>query len=197
MYADRGFVGASPELLVRKEAGRVFARPLAGTGTDPTRLERSEKDAREHAFVVAAVEHGLRSHCHDVVTRGPQLLPLADVVHLATTITASCDDRETNVIDLVAALHPTPAVAGTPRADALDAIAELEPHARGKYAGPCGWIDAEGDGAFVVSLRCAAIDGRHAVLHAGAGIVEGSDADAEWIETQTKLDPMLRVLVRP
>jgi menaquinone-specific isochorismate synthase len=93
-------------------------------------------------------------------------------------------------------LHPTPAVAGTPRAAALKAIRRLEPAPRGRYAGPCGWVDARGDGEFVVALRGAQIDGPRAQLHAGAGIVAGSDPASEWAETQAKLEPMLRALVR-
>ena len=128
---------------------------------------------------------------------GPSPLELADVSHLATTVTARADAAATSIADLVAALHPTPAVAGTPREVALDAIDAMEPVARGRYAGPCGWIDRNGDGEFVVALRGGEIDGAHAVIHAGAGIVAGSDPAAEWAETQQKLTPMLQALVRP
>jgi isochorismate synthase EntC len=119
------------------------------------------------------------------------------MTHLATTVSARCADARTSATDLMRALHPTPAVAGTPRAAALDAIRHLEAVGRGRYAGPCGWVDDRGDGDFVVALRCGALDGATAVLHAGAGIVAGSDPDAEWLETQQKLEPMLRALVRP
>ena len=104
-------------------------------------------------------------------------------------------DLETSAVDLALALHPTPAVAGTPRDAALAAIHRLEPTPRDLYAGPCGWVDARGDGEFVVALRGAQIDGR-ARLHAGAGIVAGSNATAEWAETRAKLEPMLRALIR-
>ncbi|HVL28067.1 MAG TPA: chorismate-binding protein, partial [Acidimicrobiales bacterium] len=97
---------------------------------------------------------------------------------------------------LVAALHPTPAVGGSPRDAALAAIAELEGFDRGLYAGPVGWVDRRGDGDWAVALRCARVDGRRAVLSAGAGIVAGSDPEQEWTETQAKLEPMLRALVR-
>ena len=96
-----------------------------------------------------------------------------------------------------ALLHPTPAVGGTPRAAALDLIARLERRDRGRYAGPVGWVDAAGDGEWAVALRGGEIHGRTAVLRAGAGIVAGSDPDAEWAETEAKLEPMLRALVRP
>jgi menaquinone-specific isochorismate synthase len=197
VYADRGFVGASPELLVRKSGATVTARPLAGTGIDPAALARSTKDAHEHQLVVDAVVRALATRCGDVVATGPATLELADIAHLATTITAHAEDTATTIADLVATLHPTPAVAGTPRELALETIDALEPVGRGRYAGPCGWIDRNGDGVFVVALRGGEIDGAHAVIHAGAGIVSASDPDAEWLETQQKLTPMLQALVRP
>jgi menaquinone-specific isochorismate synthase len=197
VYADRGFVGASPELLVRKRAGRVTARPLAGTGTSPDALLHSAKDAAEHRFVVEAVTAALLRCGATVSAEGPAALALPGVSHLATSITADLTNPDIDVAALVNALHPTPAVGGTPRPAALKAIAALEPFGRGRYAGPCGWVDARGDGEFIVALRGAEIEGSHALLHAGAGIVAGSDPDAEWAETQQKLTPMLQALVRP
>jgi menaquinone-specific isochorismate synthase len=197
VYADRGFLGASPELLLRKVGTAVTSRPLAGTAVETAALVRSAKDAHEHRLVVDAVVEVLRNFCSDIRTDGPSPLELADVSHLATTVTARAESPTTSIADLVAALHPTPAVAGTPRQLALDAIDATETVARGRYAGPCGWIDRDGDGEFVVALRGGEIDGSHAVIHAGAGIVAGSDPDAEWAETQQKLMPMLQALVRP
>jgi menaquinone-specific isochorismate synthase len=197
VYAAGGFIGASPELLVRKRGNDVLSRPLAGTGTDPARLLASGKDGHEHRVVVDAVTRALTRCCGAVRAEGPAPIALADMTHLATTVSARCADARTSATDLMRALHPTPAVAGTPRAAALDAIRRLEAVDRGRYAGPCGWVDGRGDGEFVVSLRCGALDGPTAVLHAGAGIVAGSDPDAEWLETQQKLEPMLRALVRP
>ncbi len=196
VYADGGFVGASPELLVRRTGDAVLARPMAGTGIDAAELVRSEKDAREHRFVVDSVCEALVPTCTEVTANGPAPVALTDVTHLATTITARVRDRETSAVDLALALHPTPAVAGTPRDAALAAIRRLEPTPRDLYAGPCGWVDAHGDGAFVVALRGAQIDGPRARLHAGAGIVTGSNATAEWAETRAKLEPMLRALLR-
>jgi menaquinone-specific isochorismate synthase len=196
VYADGGFVGATPELLVRRTGASVLARPMAGTGLDAAELVRSEKDAREHRFVVEAVCEALMPTCTDVTATGPAPVELADVTHLATTITAHLRDSEISAVDLALALHPTPAVAGTPRAAALKAIRRLEPAPRGRYAGPCGWVDARGDGEFVIALRGAQIDGPRARLHAGAGIVAGSNPASEWAETQAKLEPMLRALVR-
>jgi menaquinone-specific isochorismate synthase len=197
VYGDRGFVGASPELLVRKTGPSVVSRPLAGTGIDTAALVRSAKDGHEHRLVVDAVVRALGTLCCDVGTVGPSALELADVSHLATTMTAQIEAASTSIADLVAVLHPTPAVGGTPRDLALAAIDALEATPRGRYAGPCGWIDRNGDGEFVVALRGGVIDGTHAVIHAGAGIVPGSDPDAEWTETQQKLTPMLQALVRP
>jgi len=196
VYADGGFVGASPELLVRRTGDAVVARPMAGTGLDAAALVRSEKDAREHRFVVDSVCEALTPTCTEVEADGPAPVELADMTHLATTITARLRDHETSAVDLALALHPTPAVAGTPRAPALAAIRRLEPAARDLYAGPCGWVDAQGDGAFVVALRGAQIDGPRARIHAGAGIVAGSNEAAEWAETRAKLEPMLRALIR-
>jgi menaquinone-specific isochorismate synthase len=100
-------------------------------------------------------------------------------------------------LDLIDALHPTAAVAGSPTDDALEVIRRLEPFDRGRYAGPVGWVDARGDGEWAIALRGAELDGARARLVAGAGIVAGSEPDAEWAETQAKLEPMLRALVRP
>jgi menaquinone-specific isochorismate synthase len=196
VYVDNGFVGASPELLVRRVGDAVTARPMAGTGQRAEALLHSEKDAREHRLVVDAVVDALRTLCRDTIAHRAAPVALADLAHLATTITARVLDLETSAVDLALALHPTPAVAGTPRGTALAAISRLEPTPRDRYAGPCGWVNARGDGEFVVALRGAQIDGSRARLHAGAGMVAGSRAEAEWAETQAKLEPMLRALVR-
>jgi menaquinone-specific isochorismate synthase len=197
VYADRGYLGASPELLVRKSGAAVVARPLAGTGVDTSALVRSAKDAHEHRLVVDAVVAALGRLCSAVRADGPRPLELADVSHLATTVTGRTESATTSVTDLMTALHPTPAVAGTPRPVARAAIDALEPVARERYAGPCGWVDARGDGEFVVALRGGEVEGNRARIHAGAGIVSGSDPGAEWAETQQKLTPMLQALVRP
>jgi isochorismate synthase len=196
VYASDGFVGASPELLVRRTGRSVTARPMAGTGTSVEALLASEKDAREHRYVVDAITASLREVCTGVEARGPDAIPFASVVHLATTINASLADPGVTALDLVGRLHPTPAVGGWPTDTAVAMIRELEGRDRGRYAGPCGWTDANGDGEFVVALRCAEIDGAHARLFAGAGIVGGSEPSAEWAETQAKLQPMLRALAR-
>lgn len=207
VYAAGSFVGASPELLVRRCGTAVTSRPMAGTisrqasvAADDAAiagLRASLKDNHEHALVVDAVVDSLSPLCHDIDVAEPQPVRLTTVSHLTTEITASLTDAAVSALDLALALHPTPAVGGAPRAGALDAIARLEGFSRGPYAGPVGWVDGRGDGEFAVALRCAELDGRRARLLAGAGIVRGSDPDAEWAETQAKLEPMLRALVRP
>jgi menaquinone-specific isochorismate synthase len=200
VYAADGIVGASPELLIARYGSHVISRPLAGTAVlgAADDLGHSEKDAWEHRLVVAAILDVLRSRCDEVdAPAEPEVDEFADVAHLATPIHGTLTAPAPDTLELVRALHPTPAVAGTPTRVALDTIARLEPVGRGRYAGPVGWVDANGDGEWAVALRGAAIDGTRAVLHAGAGIVAGSDADAEWEETGAKLDPMLRALVRP
>jgi menaquinone-specific isochorismate synthase len=196
VYGVAGFVGASPEILVRRHGPRVYARPLAGTAADPATLLASAKDSREHRIVVDAIVGALQACCDRLTVDGPAALQFTNVTHLATTIRGALTDRDLTALDLATRLHPTPAVGGWPTAPAQRLIRELEPD-RGRYAGACGWVDTRGDGQFVVALRCAQLDGAHARCYAGAGIVAGSDAGAEWAETQAKLQPMLRALVKP
>ncbi|HEX7522033.1 MAG TPA: isochorismate synthase [Acidimicrobiia bacterium] len=208
VYSHAGLVGASPELLVRRVGARVTSRPMAGTvirdgdaahdALAADTLSRSTKDALEHRPVVDAVVAALRESCDDVIAEPhPQVVPLANVAHLATTITARVELTGASAAEIACALHPTPAVGGTPRGTALDAIADLEAFNRDRYAGPVGWVDADGDGEWAVALRCGEIDGHTAQLFAGAGIVEGSEPDAEWAETQAKLEPMLDAVLHP
>jgi menaquinone-specific isochorismate synthase len=162
-------------------------------------LAASAKDGLEHRLVIDAVVDDLRECGVDVTTvRGPEVARLATVIHLATTIAGTVDARSAcSALDLALRLHPTPAVGGAPRDAALAMLRQLEPFDRGCYAGPVGWVDARGDGEWAVALRCAELDGPTARLVAGAGVVAGSHPDAEWAETQAKLEPMLRVLVQP
>jgi menaquinone-specific isochorismate synthase len=202
VYAADGMVGATPELLVARFGVHVVSRPLAGTAVAGNgaleRLRSSAKDAREHRLVVDAILECLTQWCDHVdAAPEPEIDEFADVAHLATPVHGTLRTPAPDALAIARALHPTPAVGGSPRDVALRAIAELEPHGRGRYAGPVGWVDARGDGEWAVALRGAVIDGMHAVLHAGAGIVAGSDPDREWDETEAKLDPMLRALVRP
>jgi menaquinone-specific isochorismate synthase len=203
VYAGDGMVGASPELLIRRRGDAVESIPMAGTSTasDPEAVERlraSAKDAREHRPVVEAIVATLAPLCSHVdAVPSPEIALFPPIAHLVTPIRGVLRTGAPDALALALALHPTPAVGGTPRAIALDTIAELEAHARGRYAGPVGWVDTRGDGEWAVALRGASIDGARALLTAGAGIVAGSDPDAEWRETEAKLEPMVRALVRP
>jgi menaquinone-specific isochorismate synthase len=208
-YAAGEFVGASPELLVRRRGARVLSRPMAGTvrrgatADDDERLVAelvaSPKEGEEHALVVGAVRAALDTVCREVVaaTR-PDTVRLDTVTHLATTVAGRLAAEEVasrpSALAVAGVLHPTPAVGGLPTVDALAAIAELESFERGLYAGPVGWVDARGDGDWAVALRCAQLEGCRAHLAAGAGIVADSDVDAEWAETEAKLEPMLEAL---
>ena len=131
-----------------------------------------------------------------MVPASPHALELSNLTHLATDITATVQDGS-DVLDLVAAVHPPAAVGGTPTAMALETLADLEGMDRGRYAGPVGWVDARGDGEWGIALRCAQLDGPTARLFAGCGIVAGSDPDAEVLEAQTKLLPMRDALEGP
>ena len=197
-------VGASPELLVRRRGRNVEATPLAGSAQrfgDPARdraaadaLFRSEKDREEHAVVVEDVARVLGSFCDALGhPHEPELLGTANVWHLATPFRGRLH-ADTSVLELVAALHPTPAVAGLPRDAAIDVLGELEPIDRGGYAGPLGWVDANGDGEFAIALRCAEITGKTARLFAGAGIVADSVPEAEVDETERKFRALLDAL---
>lgn len=202
VYAADGMIGASPELLVARFGRTFVSRPMAGTavpGDDALdELRGSAKNGWEHKLVVEAMLAALSPLCDRIEAAAePEVDAFADVAHLATPIHGTLRDPAPDVLSLVRRLHPTPAVAGTPMTAAIDAIQHLEPRARGRYAGPVGWVNARGDGEWAVALRGAALDGTRAVLHAGAGIVAGSDPEAEWIETQAKLQPMLTALVRP
>jgi isochorismate synthase len=198
-------VGATPEMLVCKRDREITATPLAGSAQrfgDPVRdrasaarLFASDKDREEHAVVVEDVAHVLGAFCDDLVyPHEPELLGTANVWHLATPFRGKLHQAGTGVLDLVAALHPTAAVCGTPRDDAREALGELEPIDRGTYAGPVGWVDANGDGEWAIALRCAEITGKTARLFAGAGIVADSVPEAEVDETERKFRALLDAL---
>jgi menaquinone-specific isochorismate synthase len=203
VYASQGFIGASPELLVRRVGTVVESRPVAGTTVADSdeallALAASVKDTREHRFVVDGIVDALEPRCEQLHSDAvPEVAVFGPVAHLATPIRGRLADPAPSALELARLLHPTPAVGGTPRRAALDAIRALEGFDRGRYAGPVGWVDARGDGEWAIALRGAELDGGRARLVAGAGIVAGSDPEAEWAETQAKLEPMLRALVRP
>ncbi|MDL5159524.1 isochorismate synthase [Actinomycetospora termitidis] len=202
---DRSLVGASPELLLSRRGRTVVSNPLAGTvprSPDPEedarradRLAASGKDRHEHALVVAQVAERLAPFCrHLDVPEGPELTATDSLWHLSTRITGELADPAPSSLRIATALHPTAAVCGAPTDDARVLIGALEGVPRGYYTGLVGWCDASGDGEWAVTIRCAEVSGRHARLHAGAGIVAGSVPEAEVAETTAKLRPLLDAL---
>ncbi len=197
-----GIFGATPELLVRRERGLVTSRVLAGTirrtGDDArdlslaARLARSSKDLEEHEYAVRSVAEALEPHCSSMnVPEAPFVLHLPNVMHLATDVAGVVHDAATvTSLELAAALHPSAAVGGTPTSVATDLIAQIEGMDRGRYAGPVGWMDANGDGEWGIALRSATIEGNTVRLYAGCGIVADSDPEAELAETQGKFVPI-------
>lgn len=192
------FLGASPETLVAMHGGALVTQAVAGTtkadeDEGGLRLRRSSKDEHEHALVVQSIEQALGPLC-DGLTVGPRRLARAgDVQHIVTGIDAM--PREgTTILDAVAALHPTAALCGTPRAEAASWIAAREGFDRGWYGAPIGWLGPDGDGVFAVAIRSALVGGDAATAFVGAGIVRGSSPDAEWRETEAKLGPVRRAI---
>lgn len=206
-YLVDGMVGATPELLLRRQGGLVTSRVLAGTvwrdaeNADPlhlaAELARSDKDISEHEFAVASVADALAPYCQAMnVPEAPSVLRLPNVMHLATDITGSVGP-DASALTLAGALHPSAAVCGTPTHLALDIISELESLDRGRYAGPIGWTDMDGDGEWAIALRGGHVrpETPHEIqLYAGAGIVADSDPAVELAETGAKFVPMLQAL---
>jgi menaquinone-specific isochorismate synthase len=201
-YHVDGLIGATPEMLVRRERGLVTSRVLAGTiqitGDDTHdlaqagALAKSSKDLEEHEYAVRSVAHALTPHCRSMnVPETPFVLHLPNVMHLATDVTGVVASNDSaSSLALAAALHPSAAVGGTPTELAVDAIAELEGMRRGRYAGPVGWMDASGDGEWGIALRCGELSDSQVRLFAGCGIVAGSDPEAELAEAQAKFVPV-------
>lgn len=204
-------VGATPELLLSRRGAAVVSEPLAGSAprgpdlaaseTRAQALRASAKDQQEHRYVVQAIADLLAPLCRQLrVPALPSLHATASMWHLGTRIEGELKDAspqalaQTSSAALAALLHPTPAVCGTPRLAAAQAIIDLEPQSRGFYAGAVGWCDARGDGAWHVALRCARVQGLDARLFAGAGIVADSLPDAEGAETRAKFNAMLHAL---
>jgi len=208
LYLVDGFCGASPELLVSRAGDVVRAQPMAGTVprsgdpvTDARRTEAllaSTTYRHEHQVTIDAVHDALLPYCSYVDEEPePSVVALANVAHLATSVEGRLSHPPASVMELVGALHPTPAVCGRPRQAALDVIAELEKLDRGPYAGAVGWVDAAGNGEWAVSIRGASIDGNVARAIGGNGIVGASDPPTELTETRAKLQAMLNAIVRP
>lgn len=201
---DATLIGASPELLVRREGQRLSTLALAGSSrrsADPAvdahlgeQLLRSASYGEEHAIVVRRIERTLQPHAVWVAAaKEPQVAQIANIQHLATPIRAQLA-APMDAIELASLLHPTPAIGGEPSAPALELIPALEGLDRGWYSGPVGWTDATGDGEFCVALRCALLRGRVAHCYAGNGIVRDSDPAAELAETEVKLSALLPLL---
>jgi len=202
-----GFVAASPETLVARHGDVVRSHPLAGTaprGGDPSADARlaagllaSAKDRAEHQVTIDFVHEILLPWCSFLDEEAePSLVGVANVQHLGTMVEGRLSDPAPSVLELVEALHPTPAVAGDPRDDALELIAKLESGDRGRYAGPVGWVDGSGNGRWAVGIRSAELAVTEARLWAGVGIVADSDPQAELEETRAKFQAMLGALVR-
>ncbi|GAA0368264.1 isochorismate synthase DhbC [Streptomyces blastmyceticus] len=198
----RTLLGASPELLVSRRGTTLTANPLAGStprsadlAEDVRRaaaLLQSEKDLHEHAVVVDAVREALTPYCRSLdVPERPTLVRTAAMWHLSTTIGGELAEPAVSALELASALHPTPAVCGTPTRTARDVIGELEPFDRGHFTGMVGWGDASGDGEWVVTIRCAEAEERTLRLYAGAGIVDRSSPEAETAETGAKFRTFL------
>ncbi len=190
------FLGAAPERLLRRSGLAVESEALAGSiavGRGGELLE-SRKERAEHDPVVSAIAQALGARCVElVVPAQPELRELRHILHLRTPIRGRLR-APTHVLELAAALHPTPATGGVPRAAAIAWISAHEPAPRGWYAGPVGWLDAAGDGELVVALRSGVIAGARASVYAGAGIVAGSDPERELAETALKQRTLLRAL---
>jgi isochorismate synthase len=209
-YSVDGFIGASPELLVAVEADVIRSHPLAGTAPITgdvdidsrlaSELIASTKNQVEHRTVIEMVHDTLLPWCSYLDWEPePSIVRVANVQHLGSSVEGRLSNPTPNVLELVRALSPTPAVGGHPRTRALDLIASVEGFERGPYGGAVGWVDATGDGTWAVAIRCAELsDDRHtARLVAGGGIVADSDPLTELAETQAKFQAMLSAIIRP
>lgn len=203
-FACDGLVGATPELLIRRTGSEIHSLVLAGTlprGGTPEADRRlgdsllaSAKDREEHQYAVADVRAALRPLCASLrIDPQPSLVRLANVQHLGTEVhgrLAATDHASPSALGLAAALHPTAAICGTPAELAMEVIRDLEHMDRGRYSGPVGWVDAQGNGEWGIAMRCGLVSGRNARLFAGCGIVADSEPSAEVAEAQSKFWPM-------
>jgi menaquinone-specific isochorismate synthase len=207
VYCHNGLIGATPELLVRLSNQMVVSRILAGTisktGDDnkdlalAASLARSSKDLEEHEYAVRSVADALEPFCKSTnVPEAPFVLHLSNVMHLATDVTGAIKEghKVTDIFTLLSKLHPSAAVCGTPTVKAANLIKSIEGINRGRYAGPIGWIDSKGEGEQGLALRCGYINGNEVRAYAGCGIVAGSDAEHEIIESQAKFLPIINAL---
>jgi len=195
-------IGASPELLLRKEGTNIFSNPLAGSAkrllnkdednANANALLHSTKDNFEHKLVIDDVRRVLSPHCESLdAPLQPELMSTSRMWHLSTQIKGQLKNEDESVLALACQLHPTPAVCGYPTRLARKLIDLVEPFERGLFTGMVGWCDAHGNGEWVVTIRCGTVSKNQVRLFAGAGIVEASNPDAEWLETQAKLATMM------
>ncbi|ESP91962.1 MULTISPECIES: isochorismate synthase [Pseudoalteromonas] len=198
-------MGVSPELLLRKEGETVTSNPLAGSiPRDPcskveaqhrAALFSSKKDRYEHAVVIDDMRQLLEPVCDNLaIPAEPSLLHTATMWHLSTVISGHLKDPNTHILALANQLHPTPALCGKPTKPAYQHILDLEGHGRDLFSGIIGWCDQQGNGEWVVVIRCGELKAHIAKLFAGAGIVAASDPSSEWLETEAKLKTMLNAL---
>lgn len=197
-------IGASPELLLRKQQNQFYSLPLAGSARrhpDSTedkrvgdRLLNSSKDRHEHQLVTQAMRQILHGRSQRLqVPETPELITTPTLWHLATAITGETCAEQENALSLACLLHPTPALSGFPHTVARQLIAELEPFDRELFGGIVGWCDDRGNGEWAVAIRCARLKDNQIRCFAGAGIVPASVAESEWHETGVKLSTMLNV----
>lgn len=209
-FCINNMVGASPELLVQVDGRIVRSRPLAGTTPrtgDPetdarlaAQLKASEKNQIEHRVVIDMVHDTLLPHCSYLDWEDePSIVTVANVQHLGTYLEGALTEPAPHILELVRALCPTPALGGSPTAEAIDLINQHEGFQRGYYGGAVGWVNADGDGTFAVTIRCAEFSDDHtaARLFAGGGIVADSEPLSELAETQAKFQAMLSAIIRP
>jgi len=196
-------LGASPELLLRKQANQFYSCPLAGSAkraSDPLldqqsgqTLMNSAKDRHEHRLVTDAMRDTLQPVSETLsVPEVPELVTTGTLWHLATSIRGTLKNSHESALSLAALLHPTPALSGFPHPQALALIRQLEPFDRHLFGGMVGWCDDQGNGEWAVTIRCATVDNQDITLFAGAGIVPASNPESEWLETGVKLTTMLK-----
>lgn len=201
---EQFFFGATPERLVKVENQKALSTCLAGSTPRGKTVEKDtelgdallkdSKNRGEHQYVVKMISEVFEAYCsRTVVPKLPKLMKIRDIQHLYTPVEGELNPGAT-LFDLVEVLHPTPALGGEPKLEAMEMIREHEAMNRGYYAAPIGWIDAKGDGEFAVAIRSALLDGEEAYLYAGGGIVADSTPQSEYDETWVKFRPMLRAL---
>ena len=193
---DAAFLGATPELLISRRGPAVLSEALAGSTAhgDAARMMESSKEREEHKLVVQAILNALEPFCDSLRSDPePRVRELPNLLHMQTPIEGHLR-QPTHILALVQALHPTPAVGGVPTIEAIQWIVEHEALARGWYSAPIGWTDASGDGEFVVALRSGLLRDGKAWVYAGAGIMADSDPDAEYAETELKMQALLGAL---